>query len=282
MTVTGPDGTHYDPADCRIGVRAGHSIVHVTVWHPNWGSSTTSALRAGLFGGSGGEAEPDPRAARLMLDAALGEETVATWVGSVEVTDRCPQHAVAMDDLRSLVGEMAASAVGPDGDPVWTVLRFETEGARGTARTIVPVTPMTAPTCDLHVAVTVEIDPVRASDLTGAQVDDRINALEDALSDTVRENRAGLLVAVVRQAGTVTMYFYLDSVGGGGTDGTDVVAGDGAGAGVGDGVGAGGSAGDVDAVVNTLRACVSTWDIGESSFSSGADPSWSAVRAFRV
>lgn|GEM_PF-512713 len=266
------EGLSYGPADCRIGVRAGHSIVHVTLWHPNWGSAKTSALRSGLFGGRGAAAgtAPDMQVAFLMLDAALGEEAVSTWLGQIEVTDRCPENAVSMDELRSLVAGMAAEAVDPDGNPVWTVLRFESDGAPGVVRTIVPATPMLAPTCDRRVEVELHIDPLAASDLTGAQVLDRVTALEDALDSTVSENSAGLLVAVVTHGGTVTMHLYLDS-----------------GAGVPGAVGGVGGAGlsdpgHADAVVNTLRAVASTWDLGEVVFSSEQDPSWEAVRGFWV
>lgn len=266
--VLGWDGLRYDPEDCRVGVRAGHSIVHVTLWHPNWGSAKTSALRSGLFGGCGDASgtAPDMQVAFLMLDAVLGEEAVSTWLGRIEVTDRCPTNSVTMDELRSLVSRTAADAVDPDGNPVWTVLQFESDGAPGVVRTIVPVTPMLSPTCDRHVEVTLHIDPVAASDLTGAQVSDRITALEDALVSTVSENSIGLPVAVVTHGGTVTMHLYLDSGAG---------VGAGAGAGVSDPV-------QVDAVVNTLRAVASTWDLGEASFSSAQDPSWDAVREFRV
>ncbi|MGO1950913.1 MAG: hypothetical protein ACTH1D_14850 [Mycobacteriaceae bacterium] len=257
------DGLTYDPVDCRIGLQAGHSIVHVTLWHPNWGPAKTSALRRGLFGGTGSTegTAPDLQAGFLMLDAALGEAAVSTWLGSIDVTDESPKDAVTMDDLRGLLGRMAADSVDPEGNPAWTVLRFE----QGTARTIVPATPMVAPSCDLHVAVTLPIDPVAASDLTGAQVTHLVSAIEDALDATVKENSAGLLVAVVTRTGeegeSATMHLYLDSAadGVGGPDGT----------------------GD-RSVLNTLNTVASTWDLGDADVTEEADPSWDAVRAFRV
>jgi len=272
-----------DSADCRIGVRAGHSIIHVTVWHPQWGSAKTAALRAGLFGAavspdaasSDGDATPDVAVARQLLEDALGVPTVATWIGSIEVTDHSPEHAVSMADLGIRVDRMASSAKDPDGNPKHTELRMEVDGADATVRTIVPLAPTVAPGHDRHVAVTLHIDPFRSTDLTGAQVRSTVLALEDALSATVRENHAGLLVAVVHQEGAgtgqpgagldgvgrqdaVTLHFYL-------------------------GVGATGeSAVDLDHVLNTLRATVSTWEIGEASLDDEADPTWSAVQRYRV
>jgi len=276
-----------DSADCRIGVRAGHSIIHVTVWHPQWGSAKTAALRAGLFGAavspdaassamsSGEDATPDAAVARQLLEDALGTASVATWIGSIEVTDHSPDRAVSMADLCGLVTRMASSAKDPDGHPTHTELRMEVDGADSTVRTIVPLAPTVAPGRDLHVAVTLHIDPFRSTELTGAQVRSTVLATEDALSATVRENRAGLLVAVVHQEGAgtgepgagldgvgrqdaVTLHFYL-------------------------GVGATGeSAVDLDHVLNTLRATVSTWEIGEASLDDEADPTWSAVQRYRV
>jgi len=271
-----------DSADCRIGVRAGHSIIHVTVWHPQWGSAKTAALRAGLFGAavspdaasSDGDATPDVAVARQLLEDALGVPTVATWIGSIEVTDHSPEHAVSMADLCGLVTRMASSAKDPDGHPTHTELRMEVDGADATVRTIVPLAPTVAPGHDRHVAVTLHIDPFRSTDLTGAQVRSTVLALEDALSATVRENHAGLLVAVVHQEGAgtgqpgagldgvdrqdaVTLHYYL-------------------------GVGAGDGVDDLDHLLNSLRATVSTWEIGEASLDDEADPTWSAVQRYRV
>lgn len=266
-----------DPADCRIGVRAGHSIIHVTVWHPQWGSAKTAALRAGLFGASAesaADATPDVAVARQLLEDALGVPTVATWIGSIEVTDHSPDHAVSMVDLRGLVTRMASSAKDPDGNPTHTELGMEVDGADATVRTIVPLAPTVAPGHDRHVAVTLHIDPFRSTDLTGAQVRSTVLALEDALSATVRENHAGLLVAVVHQEGegtgeagagldgvgwhdVVTLHYYL-------------------------GVGAGDGVVDLDHVLNSLRATVSTWEIGEASLDDEVDPTWSAVQRYRV
>ncbi|MGP5182185.1 hypothetical protein ACTXKY_00395 [Corynebacterium variabile] len=271
-----------DSADCRIGVRAGHSIIHVTVWHPQWGSAKTAALRAGLFGAavspdaasSDGDATPDVAVARQLLEDALGAPTVATWIGSIEVTDHSPEHAVSMADLGIRVDRMASSAKDPDGNPTHTELRMEVDGADATVRTIVPLAPTVAPGHDRHVAVTLHIDPFRSTDLTGAQVRSTVFALEDALSATVRENHAGLLVAVVHQEGAgtgqpgaglggvgrqdaVTLHYYL-------------------------GVGAGDGVVDLDHVLNSLRATVSTWEIGEASLDDEVDPTWSAVQRYRV
>ncbi|WP_156980381.1 hypothetical protein [Corynebacterium terpenotabidum] len=288
--MTGQDGRSYDPDACRIGVRAGHSIVRVTVWHPHWGPATTAALRAGLFGATGttGDAVPDLAVARRLLEDALGTEAVATWIGAIEVADHSPEHAVSMADLRGLIERMVTSAKDPDGNPAHTELRMEVDGADAVVRTIVPLAPTVAPGRDRHVAVALHIDPFRATELTGAQVRSTVFALEDALVATVRENRAGLLVAVVHQDGSgsgepgagldgvgrqdvVTLHFYLGAAGA--ADGGSGASGGAAGSGVG---------ADLDHVINTLRATVSAWELGEASLDDEADPTWSAVQRYRV
>ena len=261
----------YDPSACRVSVRTGHSLVHVTVWHPNWGSAATAALRSALFGGQGPEegAVPDVRAARLMLDDVLGAGQVATWIGEVGVTDTAPVEAIGMDELDALLARRAEEARGPDGEPGWATVTF----ADGAARTVVPLAPAVAPSCDVHAVVTLEVDLVASSDLTAAQIDERALVVQDALADALAENAAGRTVAVVTTEATgpvvtggtgdiVTVHMYLDSSvpGVGGVVDPD---------------------GD-RAVLNTLRAVASTWDVGESSFDAEPDPTWRAVQALRA
>ena len=84
-----------DPAACRIGITAGHTVVNLEVWHPDWGSAATEALRRSLFGAQGpsGDSAPDGQAATAMLNAALGAERSDAWLGEVTVTDRSPGNA---------------------------------------------------------------------------------------------------------------------------------------------------------------------------------------------
>ncbi|MDN6843546.1 MAG: hypothetical protein L0M05_01905, partial [Corynebacterium variabile] len=48
------------------------------------------------------------------------------------------------------------------------------------------------------------------------------------------------------------------------------------------GVGAGDGVVDLDHLLNSLRATVSTWEIGEASLDDEVDPTWSAVQRYRV
>ena len=261
----------YDPSACRVSVRTGHSLVHVTVWHPNWGSAATAALRSALFGGEGPAegAAPDVDAARVMLDEALGAEQVTTWIGDVEVTDTAPTDAIGMDELADLLARRAAEASGPDGEPEWATVTFDD----GSARTVVPLARAVAPSCDVHAVVTLVVDLVASSDLTAVQIDERVLVVQDALADALAENAAGRIVALVTtdatgpvvtggSGDTTTVHMYLNS----------------------DVPGVGGAV-DPDgdrSVLNILRAVASTWDIGDSEFDAQPDPGWDAVRHLRA
>lgn len=244
-----------DPAACRIGITAGHTVLHVELWHPDWGTAATEALRRSLFGAQvasdGTGTAPDLQDGVAMLEDALGAGRVAAWLGDVRVTDRSPAHAVGIDDLVARVGRMEADAVGPDGRPAYASLN----GEDGTARVVLPLSPQVAPACSLHATVTLETDPVDSSDLTWAQIEDRSAAVRDAIGDTVEENHAGILAATVTGDDAVTQHFYLDP-------GSPAVA--------------------DRSVLNTLRTVASAWELGDIAVDEESDPAWDAVRAWRV
>lgn len=248
------------PTLCRIGITPGHSVLHVEVWHPNWGTGATEALRRSLFGAdgtdsAGGSATPDIAVARELLDAALGADRAAAWLGRVAVTDRSPDDAVGMPELQERVARMAQDALDPDGRPVRTLLHVDRDGVPGTARVIMPLSPVVAPGCDLHVSVTLRAEPVASSDLTMAQIEDLAAGVEDALVATVEENGAGVLAVTETVPGQVTLHFYLDS------SAPTVVD---------------------RSVLNTLRTVASTWDLGDTGVEEEPDPNWEGVQAYRV
>lgn len=246
-----------DPAACRIGIIAGHTVLNLEVWHPDWGSAATEALRRSLFGAQGpsGDSAPDAQAATAMLEAALGAERADAWLGEVTVTDRSPGNAVSMADVKNRVDRMASEAVDPGGRPARTDLHVDHDGVLATAQVILPLSPTVAPGCDLHVSVTLVTDAVASSDLTMAQIEDRSGAVREALADTVDENNAGVLAVTEFRPGADTLHFYLDST----------------------------SPAVVDrSVLNTLRTVASAWQYGDTVVDEEKDPRWDAVRAYRV
>ncbi|WP_420098100.1 hypothetical protein [Corynebacterium sp.] len=246
-----------DPAACRIGITAGHTVLNLEVWHPDWGSAATQALRRSLFGAQGpsGDSVPDEQVATAMLESALGVERSDAWLGQVTVTDRSPGNAVSMADLQERVDRMASEAVDPDGRPTRTELHVDHDGVPATAQVVLPLSPVVAPGCDLHVSVALQTDPVASSDLTMAQIEDRSGAVREALADTVSENNAGILAVTETRPGSDTLHFYLDSA-------SPAVA--------------------DRSVLNTLRTVASAWQYGDTVVDEENDPAWDAVRTYRV
>lgn len=254
-----------DPALCRTGVTAGHTVLNVQVWHPNWGSVATAAMRRSLFGADAPAQDapatqdapdvPDVATAARMLDDVLGADRAAAWLGRVSVTDHSPEGAVSVDELRRRVDGMAAAALDPDGRPARGVLRVERDGTQGVARVVLPLSPVVAPGCDLHVPITLGTDPLAASDLTMAQIEDLAAGVQDALVATVEENGAGVLAVAETTESQVTLHFYLDST-------APTVA--------------------DRSLLNTLRTVASAWDLGDAAVTDEPDPAWTAVQDFRV
>ncbi|MDN6386623.1 MAG: hypothetical protein L0J86_02950 [Corynebacterium sp.] len=98
-------------------------------------------------------------------------------------------------------------------------------------------------------------DPLAASDLTMAQIEDLAAGVQDALVATVEENGAGVLAVAETTESQVTLHFYLDST-------APTVA--------------------DRSLLNTLRTVASAWDLGDAAVTDEPDPAWTAVQDFRV
>lgn len=87
------------------------------------------------------------RVAYLGLDAALGEDDVERWLGTVEISADPPVDAVPVSSLPAVVDQLR-----PPGDQ-WVVLKGS--GPRGTINATVrrPFTRADRPLCDTHVVV---------------------------------------------------------------------------------------------------------------------------------
>ncbi|MDN6386624.1 MAG: hypothetical protein L0J86_02955 [Corynebacterium sp.] len=80
-----------DPALCRTGVTAGHTVLNVQVWHPNWGSVATAAMRRSLFGADAPAPDaPDVATAARRRDDGLGADRAAARSRWVRTRSRRP------------------------------------------------------------------------------------------------------------------------------------------------------------------------------------------------
>ncbi len=186
----------------------------------------------------------------LALDAALGEDDVETWVGSIEVSCESPgdaQHDLPLGDLPAAVQRLREEHLDEQGLPTWVLLRGTGPGGDVLVGAQVPLAATSAPDLDDHLAVAI---PYRGRTDEGFPDAGALTALRD-LEDHVTERlgSSGRLVAHETSAGTRVLHYYVDSTS------------------------------PADGVV---RAAVTGWSDGDVRVSVEHDPAWTAVAPFRT
>ena len=131
--------------DIRVGARREGTRVDVDVYHPAFAEVEEPVRR---------------QVAYLALDAALGEDDVEAWVGEVTTSAQPPLEGFGLRGLRAVVRDLRDDYLGDDGTPQWVALEAQGEDGPVLAMAQVPLSPVTAPHLDTHVAVLV---PTRTS-----------------------------------------------------------------------------------------------------------------------
>ncbi|GAA0580049.1 DUF695 domain-containing protein [Kribbella sandramycini] len=169
------------------------SSIHVGVYHPAFPELPPAARQRVTF---------------LILDLALGEELVETWIGAIETLESEPPEAEPISTLLPAVAEFAAAHTLEDGSPAWKML----EGTRGGERLIAtaeyPLRSIRRPHLDTHVEIAVGYPVVRDDGLPEAEMLDELRAFEDHLTD--RLGGSGNLLAHETSAGTRLLHYYID------------------------------------------------------------------------
>lgn len=178
------------------------------------------------------------------LDAALGEETVELWIGTIGCVLEDPPGSRPLAELRGVVDEVIAAATD-DGTMGWSVLQGSGPAGPVLVMRLNRLSSIQAPHHDRHAAVLVPFTDLTPDGWPGRRSLDALHGFENHLRDIVRGS--GQLVAVETCAGVRTMHFYLDSA-------TPAVA--------------------------QLEAAISGWPQGRVIVESDLDPSWEAVRVF--
>ena len=214
--------------DVVVGVAQRGPVLDVAVHHP-------------LF--SAMPAEAAAHVGYLLLDNAVGEESVELWLGRVEPVTARPSGAFPLHELPTRIAAVRAEYTGPDGGLVWILLRGD---GPSIVRTRVRLTPVSRPHFDTHVRVRVPY-PEGPDGLPQAGPVDELAALEDHLM--ARVGTDGEVVAVETCRGIRTVHLYVD----GSPPAADLV-----------------------------RSEVSDWSDGKGTVTSRRDSGWSAVQAFSV
>jgi hypothetical protein len=184
----------------------------------------------------------------LLLDHALGETAVETWVGAIDalVDPPAPQDDVQVGDLaalRTAVQQLAAD-VGADS---WALLEATTaDGQPVLAVARQPLRATTAPHLDRHVRVELPYTDLTDAGLPGPASLEPLREVEDDLG--ARLGSAGRLVAHETSGGVRTLHVYVDAT----TDAADRV-----------------------------EQLAAGWPQGRPRTTVEADPGWHAVRHLR-
>ncbi|GAB4083049.1 DUF695 domain-containing protein [Modestobacter muralis] len=184
----------------------------------------------------------------LLLDHALGETAVETWVGAIDTLVRPPSDRddAAVGDLaalRAAVQELAAEV----GEDAWALLEATTAGGQPVlAAARQPLRAATAPHLDRHVRVELPYTDLTDGGLPGPASLEPLREHQDDLG--ARLGADGRVVAHETSGGVRTLHVYVDATTGAADRVQEVVAG---------------------------------WPQGRPRTTVQADPGWQAVRHLR-
>ena len=191
--------------------------------------------------------QPRAQVAFVLLDWALGEVAVETWIGQVTTATTEPLDAFPLIGVRAVVEELSRRSVDADGRPVWVLLQGTAPDGRPVlAAAQVPLKAVTAPELDTHVHVHVPFTDRDDGGLPGPESLGALRDLEDHV--TARLEGSGRVVAHETHDGVRVLHVYVD----GGTP-----------------------------AVEQVRAAVGGWTQGRVRLESQADPGWRAVAHLR-
>jgi Family of unknown function (DUF695) len=206
------------------------SGLNVTVHHPAF-AGLSDAMQAQI--------------SALALDAALGEEAVELWIGTIEHTPTATAQAIPLGELSEALAEVIAEYM-PDGEMAWTMLRGT--GPRGLVQVLclTRLASVQSPDFDQHVAITVPFSDITDEGLAGEAALDELRAFSAHLDEIVEGS--GKLVAEETSDGVRILHYYVDST---------------------------------TPASEQLQVATRGWRQGVVEITTSLDPSWHEVAAFR-
>ena len=184
-----------DLVRASAAARVAHAAVDATVFHPDFHHLDEGTRDV---------------AARLLLDALLGEAAVETWLGEVRGTDIEPLDPVPLLGLRAVVRDLAAEHTDPDGRPRWILLNgTAADGTAVGAAARAPLRAATDPHLDTHVAVAVPYADRSPDGLPGPDSRRLLATLQQQVEEHLGDR--GSVLAHESHAGVRLLHAYLDS-----------------------------------------------------------------------
>jgi hypothetical protein len=144
------------------------------------------------------------------LDAALGEEAVQRWLGSIEVSVDSPVDAIPVASLSEVVDQLSARG-GGGGE--WAAM--EGVGPRGPVFAIIrrAAGPDTHPLADTHVAVVLGYDAAENGMPTDPSISTEIEEFEaDVVQAFGGDGPHVVHIGHITGAGQVVAHFYVDGL----------------------------------------------------------------------
>ena len=223
-------GVHVDLGEVTVAGERHGSALDVVVHHPGFPGLEEDARRRVTF---------------RALDAALGEQLVELWLGTVATSDEPPPGGRPLSELPALLAPVVADAA-PDGEMGWALLHGTTESGPAIAIARNRLSPVQAPLLSQVATVVLPFTDRTAAGLPEERTQDALQALEDVLIAAVGHH--GMLLATETCGGTRWLHFAVDPEGPG---------------------------------AELLRSGVADWPQGEATVDVTDDPQWEAVGHLR-
>lgn len=182
----------------------------------------------------------------LALDAALGEEAVELWIGTIEYTPIATADAIPLGELSEVVSGVISEFM-PQGEMAWALLRGT--GPRGVVQVqcLTRLASVQSPDFDQHVAITVPFSDITDEGLAGVEALEELRAFSAHLDEIV--GGSGRLVAEETSGGVRLLHYYVDST---------------------------------TPAAEQLQVATRGWRHGAVELATSLDPAWHDVAAFRT
>jgi hypothetical protein len=210
-------------------VDSAHAVIDVAVFHPAFPSMMQDQRNQLTF---------------LLLDNALGEEAVETWIGEVSSSVTRPESGINLTRLQQLLAQLQQDSTDEDGQLHWVLMT----GTNGDGKEVLAAAqkslrPMTAPQFDTHVSIELPFSDPLPTGMPDPDALDRLRAMQEHLE--ARLEGSGRAVAHETSDGVRLLHFYVDGS---------------------------------RPAVEQLRAALSGWNDGNARLRVQLDPEWAATR----